>query len=508
MQRNLERRAHRTVAVLLCVVMPVAASMSLADDYVHDKVPSVAAKVRFAAVPDGLPAKKISVEYPQRREDGDAFYTDDGAISIPPGAMVEFSLSGKCMDPHLPAPAAGEPMQFVDVGKLVPYQLRAMYENLMARQAKGDPVVLTNNPQHLVWAIRTAGTDDAMANSLSDAQLALLDDCAGRRGTFIKYHEKTKRRNARKNKKGGDGGSGRVSVGSLSYDASELSRANGARRIESHIAELTEMGEKSTVRTAADFRYGEIEDELYSDVVGNGGLSFRARILNASEHRREFRLYDFAAQVGNGSEDGGKRQRVTMGPPSEIIVVTGAVQEGVEIDRSITEMEIEGQSDSGFRNRTYRQRRVRGGEGHVESETSTARNSRTRRNRQITVTDIPPVEPVEPVPPMEPAEPIVIVRTNTVTRTRTVPEKLAVRVVSLEYDPEKGSGTLVVEITRGTFREAARHIREHLGDLVREGARTLADGPKIPPALQFEVESIAISEDDLCEVGFKAMEAR
>ncbi len=324
-------------AWLAAVLAIAVGGGACADDYVRDKMPSPSAKAHFAAVPDNLSARKVVRNEPQQDSDGAAYFTEDGSISIPPRGMVSFKMAGRCMDPHLPAPASGEPMQFVDAGKLIPQKLRGMYDNLIRRQAQGDPKVLKNNPQHLVWAIRTAGTDDPLANNLSDSQLEVLDECAGRRGAFMKYHEKAKRKNARRNKKSSraSGGGNRISVGGLSYDAADLRGTNAMRRIESHISTLTEMGEKAKERTASDFRYGEIEDELYSDIACDGGLSFTARILNASDHRKEFRAADFAAQVGNGSAKGGMRQRVTIGTPDEIMVVAGALREGVEIDRDV-----------------------------------------------------------------------------------------------------------------------------------------------------------------------------
>lgn len=490
----------KSASAALLGALSAAAGSAYTDDYVRDVGPSAASKAHFAAIPDNLPSRTVVRGKPQECGDGDAFFTDDGAISIPPGAMVEFSLAGKCMDPHLPAPAEGEPMQFVDLDRLVPAKLRVMYDNLIERKAKGDPKVLANNPQHLVWAIRTAGTDDPMANNLSDAQLDVLDECAGRRGAFLKYHEKKKRRNALKNRRGTADSGGRVSVGSLSYDASELSGTNRVRRIESHIAELTEMGRNSTVRTSADFRYGEIEEEVYSDIVCKGGLSFRARILNTSEHRREFHAADFAAQVGNGSRDGGKRQRVTMEPPSEFVVVAGAAQDGVEIDSETTEIYFEGESGPRLRGRTHRRRTERSGESNIRSEREENSRKQTRRDERTSITEIPPVDPV---PPVEPVEPVAHVTTNTVVRTRQVPERLSVRVVSLEFDQDTCLGTLVVEIVRGTFRAAARHIREHIGDSVLEASKTLPGSPAIPAEESFAVESISINEDDLCEVRFR-----
>ena len=473
------------------------------DDYVRDKMPSQAAKAYFAAVPGNLTARKINRKEPQTAGEEEAYFTEDGSISIPPRGMVAFKMAGRCMDPHLPAPASGEPMQFVDASKLIPERLRGMYDNLIRRQAQGDPSVLKNNPQHLVWAIRTAGTDDPLANNLSESQLEVLDECAGRRGAFMKYHEKMKKRNARKNRKGAGnaGGGNRVSVGGLSYDASDLRGTNAVRRIESHISTLTEMGEKAKERTASDFRYGEIEEELYSDIACDGGLSFTARILNASEHRKEFRAADFAAQVGNGRSRGGMRQRVTMGIPDEFMMFAGALREGVEIDRDVSIAEVEGEATQRLRGRTYRRRAARGGEGHTRTERETERTRRTKRDEHTTITDVTPVQPVTPV---EPVRPVLIHHTvtNVVERPVPVAEDVELRVVSFDYNATKRKGVLTIEIISGSFKKANAYIRMNIAKLVREQS-SAKDATMIPLDAEFEIESISINESDRCEIEFK-----
>ena len=483
------RSGKRTVAplALLFLAMAFTAAVARADDYVYGLSPSAAAKAYFAAVPAGLPTAKISAANGSDRGNADAWCTEDGAISIPPGAMVEFSLSGHCMDPYLPAPASGEPMQFVDVGALVPPRLRAMYDNLLRRQAEGDPAVLANNPQHLVWAIRTAGTDDPIADNLSDEQLRVLDECAGRRGAFLKYHEKQKRRNAKKaRREGGATGNGRVTVGDLSYDASELSGSNGARRVGTHITTLTEMGQTSTVHTSSDFRYGEIEDELYSDITGDGGLSFTARLLNASERRREFRPADFAVQVGNGNRSGGKRQRVTLETPREFTLVRGAAAENVEIERDFSETDIEGEGGPRLRGRAYRRRTERSGSGHEETRTTTHTGTRTVTESHTIVEEIPPVTPPTPVPP--------------------VAEEPDIRVAGFDYDETSRQGTLLVEIRSGSFRDVADSIREDFDDLVSAAAARFAPATAIPADSSFDIDTISIRDDDLCEVRFAVRE--
>lgn len=479
-----------SIACLVSVFIVAGIDDARADDYVRDTTPSSAAKAHFAAVRKDLPLKKIAKGTSREDPGEESYYTEDGSISIPPRSMVVFKMAGKCMDPHLPAPAAGEPMQFVDADRLIPARLRPMYDNLIARQSQGDVKVLSNNPQHLVWAIRTAGTDDPFANNLSEAQLEILDECAGRRGAFMKYHEKEKRRNARRKRRQGDAsGGGRISVGGFSYDAADLTGTNAARRIESHISALTEMGETSKIRTEDDFRYGEIEEELYSDISCDGGLSFTARILNASGHRKEFRAADFVAQVGNGGVKGSMRQRITIGIPDEISIVAGALREGVEIDYDASIATIEGESTQHIRGRSYRKRTSKSGRRTVRTE-------QEREKKQKTTTEIyTTVEEVELVPPVPPVPPVPI--------TNEVPENVSVRVVSLDYDEVSSRGTLVVEIERGSFKMANNYIRKNFARLVRKKP-SVKSSARMPEDANMEITSVSISENGFCEIEFTA----
>ncbi len=476
------------IVAFACIPFALSIAVVQADDYVRDMSPSATAKAYFAAVPKDLPTRKIDRNDEQKKVEGEAYYTEDGSISIPPKGMVSFKLAGRCMDPHLPAPAVGEPMQFVAAERLIPPALRNMYEELMRRMSKGDSKVFANNPQHLVWAIRTAGTESPFADKLSEAQIALLDECAGRRGAFLKYHEKTKKRNARKNRKKARTSDGNtISVGGLSYDASELSGSNGAQRIESHISELTEMGKSSKTRTTSDFRYGEITEELYSDVVSDGALSFTTRILNVSERRKEFRPSDFAAQVGNGKVNDGMRQRVTMVTPKEFIFVPKAAKDSVKIDREITVEEVEGNESSRLRGRTYRKRTVKSGETQTTTEREDVTTSKTKKEEHTTIEGIPPVPPVPPV------EPVVV--------NIPIAEDVSARVMSLTYNAKTRTGTLVIEIAKGSFQKATKHIRKNFNELVRKHASKDA---KIPEDAKLKIDSIEINDKDLCEVKFTA----
>lgn len=477
-----------------------AVAASPGSDYVVDAVPSRAAKACFASLKQGIEGKRIAKSGSCDPGEEDAWFTEDGSISIPPGGMITFKMAGRCMDPHLPAPASGEPMQFVDRSKLIPLQLRSMYDNLLKKISQGDPRVAAANPQHLVWAIRTAGSDDPIANSLSDAQLEVLDECAGRRGAFLRYHEREKRRNARKNRKGRGERQNRIAVGGLSYDAAELCGTNAAQLVDAHIAELTEMGRSSTIRTDADFRYGEIDEELYSDVIGSGGLSFSARVVNASNRRREFRAADFVAQVGNGSAKGGMRQRVTMCDPGEFVFFSGAATEIVETESDVSVTEVDARQDVKIRGRSRRRR------GSAPPGGNTDAGERRGDTPCTPVQDSNPVVPVPPAPQIEPVPRIEVV-TNEVPALVPFEPNVELRVVSLEYDPAVKKGVVTVEIVAGSFKKAVRFLRRNFDGIVRkQSPRESAE--KIPAAAKLAIDSIGINEDGLCKVGFTAKESK
>lgn len=468
---NRAAAAAALLAGLLAAWPRGADARRVADDYASSGLrPSAKARASFEAVSDGKPGIWVS----RGGSGGGARFTPEGAIAIPPGAMIEFEYSGKCMDPHLPAPAGGEPMQFVDTAALIPAHLRTAYENLLALQAAGDPRISAAGMQQLVWALRTAGQAGSVADNLSDEQRRLLDACSGRKEGFTRYHEKEKARSAK------HGGQGRISVGNLSYDASDLRGENAGQRIQSHVDELVQMGRDAGVAGEAGFRYGEIEEKLYSDVVSEGGLSVKARILNTSERTRVVCISDYAAQAGDGRTPGSRRQRVTMNVPDKVKIVPYAVLNEIQTSRDASSAEIE-------RNEWSRR---------------TERRRETRTTRWVE--SIPPVTPVTPVPPVTPVEPVPAV-TNTVTNTlvRVVPEEIDLRVIGLEYDPATGKGTLRIEVASGSFQKAFRHIRLHFAELLLSGGRAAAAG--VPLGADWTIDGISVDEDNVCQVAFSAV---
>lgn len=448
-----------------------AAARRTADDYASSGLrPSAEAKALFHSVKDGAPGIWVS----RGGSGSGADYAGDGGIAIPPGGMIEFEYVGNCMDPHLPAPAKGEPMQFVDSSVLIPKRLRKTYETLLALQAAGDPRISVAGMQQLVWALRTAGQAGSIADNLSDEQRELLDACSGRKKGFTRYHEKEKKRSEKR------GASGRVSVGNLSYDAADLRGEDAGQRIQSHVGELVRMGRDAGVAGTPGFRYAEIEEGLYTDIVSEGGLSVKARVLNTSERTRVFFPADYAAQAGDGSAPNSRRQRVTMNIPDKVRMVPNACGGEMQTERNESVLD---QEDTEWNRRTERRR-----------ETRTTR----------VLESIPPVSSVEPVSPVPPVEPVPVI-TNTVTNTlvRVVPEEVDVRVVGLEYDPENGKGTLEVEVAGGSFQKAFRHIRLHFGELLWQSGRAAAAG--VPVDAELDINGISVNEEDVCEVHFSAL---
>lgn len=451
-------------AIMLCPLCLWGGSRI--EEYVLDVAPSALAKANFLAARTNEAGRVISRVDPH--DEHGVYFTDDGAISLPPGAMIQFQNAGQCMDPSLPAPKAGEPMQLVNTEKLIPRKLRETYDTLIDRYGKKDPKVQANNMQHLVWALRTAGTEHPMAENLSESQRQLLDECAGGHERFSRYHEREKRRNRKQAKRNHDRKERqKITVGSYSYDPDELVGTNGARHVERHVSSLVEMGTVIKQTPPIDFRYGEIEDEVYSDIVGTGGLSYRARILNASDQRREVRLTQFAAQVGMGTE-GTRRQRVTMVMPEHVMVILGAAAEECITARDLTIAETE----------VTRHRSVRARTTH-------------RHTERIMEGQIPGKEEVVKVP---------IVSQKAETAIIKEPD-LQLRLISLSYDAELGTGVLTAKIDSGTLKQVNRYARTQLREMIEKAPKEVVD--KIPADKELQVETVSLNAKDECEIYFR-----
>lgn len=452
------------LAILLCPLCLFGRSRI--DEYVLDVAPSALAKENFLAVRTNGVRRVVSRTDPC--DEQGVYFTEGGAISLPPGAMIQFQNSGQCMDPNLPAPKAGEPMQFVNTEKLIPRKLRETYDALIDRYGKKDPKVLANNMQHLVWALRTAGTEHPMAEHLSESQRQLLDECAGGHERFSRYHEREKRRNRKQIKRDKRSRERqKVTVGTYSYDPDELVGTNGARHVERHVSSLVEMGTIVKQTPPVDFRYGEIEDGVYSDIVGTGGLSYQARILNVSDQRRDVCLTQFAAQVGMGTE-GTRRQRVTMVVPEQVIVIMGAAAEERITARDLTVAEVEATRHRGVRARVTH-----------------------RHTERIADGRIPGKEEVIKVP-------IVSQKTET---TIVKEADLRLRLISLTYDAELGTGVLTAKIESGTLKQANKYVRTQLREMIKRAPKEVVD--KIPADKELNAETVSLNAHDECEIYFR-----
>lgn len=251
-------------------------------------------------------------------------WTDDGGIVIPPGCSIEFENKGYCLDPHLPAPGAGHEMQFVRIASLIPEELQGTYRNLLKRSAAGDED-LKNNMQRLVWALRTAGSQDVMATHLTDRQREILSECAEdgsfedyvyRQELYGKIVEELKSKFVNKIKD-----STSVRVGNVVYDAFDLLDPDkGKQKVEAHLQSLISMGLNLPV-TQTGFNYGELENGIFTDIKGTGTLSFKAKIANSTSQPYTFYPMNYAAQVGSGGSsvgfyaaaNSGMCQRATTG---------------------------------------------------------------------------------------------------------------------------------------------------------------------------------------------------
>ena len=298
-------------------------------DYITGLKPSLKAREYF--VKSNANASQKKTVTPGNDQGTGVVWTDDGGIVIPPGCSIEFENKGYCLDPHLPAPGAGHEMQFVRTASLIPEELQGTYRNLLKRSAAGDEDV-KNNMQRLVWALRTAGSQDVMATHLTERQREILSECA-ENGSFEDYvyrHEmygkiveelKSKFVNKIKD-------STSVRVGNVVYDAFDLLDPDkGKQKVEAHLQSLISMGLNLPV-TQTGFNYGELENGIFTDIKGTGTLSFKAKIANSTSQPYTFYPMNYAAQVGSGGSsvgfyaaaNSGMCQRGTCGEQQKVEV--------------------------------------------------------------------------------------------------------------------------------------------------------------------------------------------
>ena len=324
------------------------------QDYVIGLKPSEAAQQYFASA-SASDAKAVTVTPGDDKGTG-VTWTDDGGIVIPPGTTIEFTNKGCCLDPHLPAPKADEEMQFIKTSCLIPTELQGTYKNLLRRAAAGDEDVKVNI-QHLMWTLRTAGSNDAYANNLTDRQREILAECA-EAGSFDAYCQDLHRFDGLKKlvKTQVDQVADKlqVEIGNVTYKVSDLLDPElGKQKVSAHLGELIHMNEYLPV-VRSGFNFGELQKGIYTDIKGNGTLSFKAKVANSTSEPFVFYPMDYVAQVGSGQNmqgaffaaaDNSMKQRVTMGNPNHGMICTGS-GEGSRADATQNEIEVDSVQDA------------------------------------------------------------------------------------------------------------------------------------------------------------------
>ncbi len=300
-------------------------------DYINGLVPSENSRKYFAKLSsaNNQPIETVSRTDNQSSQSGVRF-VKNGGIAIPPGVTISFTNKGYCMDPHLPAPKAGEEYQLVPVTKLIPEELQGTYKKLVKKASAGDTNI-QSNMQHLIWALRTAGTDAAYANNLTANQKRILDRCSEYSGQFEEFNA-----NAKANSKmikellGVADSYLNVKIGGVTYKASDLLDPDiGNKKINEHLNQLITMSKSLPVERSG-FNYGELQPGIYTDVRGSGFLQYTAKIANSTNKEFIFYPVDYAGQVGSGTNSQGltffatantsQRQRVTGGDPDKVEV--------------------------------------------------------------------------------------------------------------------------------------------------------------------------------------------
>ena len=299
-------------------------------DYVNGLMPSQDSRRYFAKSTDA--GSSIETVYrTQNTSETGVKYVKDGGILIPPGTTISYSNKGYCMDPSLPAPKSGEEIQFVKTSLLIPDELQETYKKLMNRAASGDMNV-HNNLQHLVWALRTAGTDMGFASNLTPQQKKILNSCSGEEGLFEAFHENAKSMDQFWRTLFGLADSYlNISVGGVTYKVSDLLDPNvGNKKINAHLEQLFQISDSLPVEKKG-FNYGELKKGVYTDIRGDGYLSFHAKIANSTDQSYIFYPTDYVGQVGSGTKSQGltffamgnttMRQRITQTVPQQIQVI-------------------------------------------------------------------------------------------------------------------------------------------------------------------------------------------
>ena len=301
-------------------------------DYVNGLLPSENSRKYFAKLSS---ANNQPIETVRRSDDqpskSGVRFVKNGGIVIPPGVTITFTNKGYCMDPHLPAPKAGEEYQFVPVTQLIPENLQGIYKKLVQKASAGDESV-KRNMQHLIWALRTAGTDAAYANNLTAEQKRILNRCSEYSGQFEEFNANAKANSQMLKELLAVADSYlNVKIGGVTYKASDLLDPDiGRKKINEHLNQLIDMSRFLPVERSG-FNYGELQKGIYTDVRGSGYLQYNAKIANSTNNEFIFYPSDYVGQVGSGTKSKGftffatantsQRQRVTGGTPEVIEII-------------------------------------------------------------------------------------------------------------------------------------------------------------------------------------------
>ena len=301
-------------------------------DYVNGLLPNAESRKYFAKLSanSNQPIETVSRTDDNPSKSGVRF-VKNGGIVIPSGVTISFTNEGYCMDPHLPAPVANEEYQLVPVSMLIPEDLQGTYKKLVRKASSGDENV-KRNMQHLVWALRTAGTDAPYANNLTAEQKLILNRCSEYSGQFEEFNANAKANSKMLKELIGLADSFlNVKIGGVTYKASDLLDPDiGNKKINEHLNQLISMGKSLPVERSG-FNYGELKKGVYTDIRGDGYLSFHAKIANSTDQSYIFYPTDYVGQVGSGTKSQGltffamgnttMRQRITQTVPQQIQVI-------------------------------------------------------------------------------------------------------------------------------------------------------------------------------------------
>lgn len=313
-------------------------------DYITGLTPSDNSRKYFASISgDKQPIETVSRSDDRESKSGVRF-VKNGGIVIPPGVTISFENRGYCMDPNLPAPKAGEEYQLVPATRLVPEDLQGIYKNLVTKASAGDENI-QRNMQHLVWALRTAGTDAAFANNLTKEQKKILDRCSEYPGQFEEFNANAKANDkALKELLGKVDAVLNIKIGNVSYKASDLLDPDvGNKKINEHLNQLIGMSQHLPVEKSG-FNFGEIQPGIYTDVKGTGPLQYRARIANSTSQPFIYYPTEYVGQVGSPTKNGAvasyaaadtsMRQRVTGGNPNDVKALSNSNKKSNDNDKS------------------------------------------------------------------------------------------------------------------------------------------------------------------------------